>query len=173
MASGKSIIGKYIAKKYDLPFIDLDIYTEKQEGRSVVDIFKEKGEIYFRKRESCYLKELINSNNSFVLSLGGGTPCYAGNLELIKNNKQTVSVYLRAKVSTLANRLVKQKGKRPLLANISNTSMVKFVSKHLFERSVYYNQATYTLNVDYKRVNVICKEIYTLINANKPQLLRN
>ena len=76
MASGKSTIGREISKKLDMKFIDLDDYISKREKRSISEIFKVEGEIYFRKIESSYLGEILNSKDSFILSLGGGTPCY-------------------------------------------------------------------------------------------------
>ena len=83
MASGKSTIGKEVSKKLYMNFIDLDAYIVKRESQSISAIFKVKGEIYFRSIERRYLKELLNSDGDFVLSLGGGTPCYGDNLSLI------------------------------------------------------------------------------------------
>jgi len=78
MGSGKSTVGHHLAKKLYLTFTDLDNHIEKKENKTISEIFNEKGEIYFRKKEHEYLKQFINENDSYVLSLGGGTPCYSG-----------------------------------------------------------------------------------------------
>ena len=107
MASGKSTIGKEVSKKLDMNFIDLDVYISEQEKKSISEIFKIKGEIYFRKIENLYLKELLNNEGDFVLSLGGGTPCYANNMELIQSSKAK-SIYIQASIPTLVTRLITQ-----------------------------------------------------------------
>ena len=85
MASGKSTIGRLLAEEKGLKFINLDEYLEEKEEKSISDIFKDKGEIYFRLKENEYLKELLEKKESFVLSLGGGTPCYSSNMDVINS----------------------------------------------------------------------------------------
>lgn len=167
MASGKSFIGNLIAKEYKLPFIDLDNYIEKQENKTVSKIFEEHGEIYFRNKEHFYLKELLALKDDFVLSLGGGTPCYANNMEFIQRTQDAVSFYLKASIATLVGRLLQEKAQRPLVANLDDEDLHEFVAKHLFERNTYYSMATYTINVDTKEANAICEEIYSLFKTNK------
>ena len=86
MASGKSNIGKKLSKKLSMSFIDLDDYIIEKEKMTISDIFKAKGEIYFRLIENKYLKEILLEKKDFILSLGGGTPCYANNMEEINKN---------------------------------------------------------------------------------------
>ena len=62
MTSGKSTIGRELSQKLQYKFIDLDDYIEENEGKSIGEIFKSKGEIYFRKIEHQYLKEILNHN---------------------------------------------------------------------------------------------------------------
>ena len=85
------------------------IILKKNEKTTISDIFKSKGEIYFRKLETHYLKELLETKNDLVLSLGGGTPCYSNNMELVLNTKNVKSIYLKASIPTLINRLKKKK----------------------------------------------------------------
>lgn len=162
MASGKSSIGRRLSKKINLPLIDLDNYIEAKEQLSIADIFKQKGEIYFRKIENIYLKELLQKNESFVLSLGGGTPCYANNMDLI-NQSDAISIYLKASVNKLANRLIKKKSKRPLVANLSDDKIFEFVGKHLFERNVFYDQAKIIVKTDGKTKSETTTEIIALL----------
>ena len=158
MASGKSTIGKEVSKKLYMNFIDLDDYISEKEKMSVSEIFKNKGEIYFRRIENTYLKEILDSEGNFVLSLGGGTPCYANNMELIKNS-EAKSVYIKASINTLVARLIKEKSKRPLVATLDNEKITEFVAKHLFERRFFYEQANITLGIDEKTIEEIVAEI--------------
>ena len=163
MASGKSTIGKEISKKLDMNFIDLDVYISEQEKKSIPEIFKIKGEIYFRKIENLYLKELLNNEGDFVLSLGGGTPCYANNMELIQSSKAK-SIYIQASIPTLVTRLIKEKSTRPLVAGLENEKITEFVAKHLFERRFFYEQAAVTFNTENKSIQEIVSEISVELN---------
>lgn len=149
MASGKSFIGKVLAKKIGYNFIDLDAYIEEREGKTINDIFESSGEIYFRKIETKYLKEVLASNTNIVFSLGGGTPCYGNNLSIIKNDPKVVSFYLNTTIKTIVSRLEKENSNRPLVARFkSKDELQEFIGKHLFERSHFYNQADFILKND-------------------------
>ncbi len=71
----------------------------------LIKIFESKGEIYFRKKEAQYLKEILEERTKIVLSLGGGTPCYGKNLDLVLNNKNIESFYLKTTIPELLKRL--------------------------------------------------------------------
>ncbi|MDX6745987.1 shikimate kinase [Polaribacter sp. PL03] len=158
MASGKSTIGKQVSKKLCMNFIDLDDYISERENMSVSEIFKIKGEIYFRRIENTYLQEILSFEEGFVLSLGGGTPCYANNMELI-NSSKAKSIYIKASIKTLVTRIIEEKSKRPLVANLENEKITEFVAKHLFERRFFYEQASITLNTDNKTLDEILLEL--------------
>jgi len=162
MASGKSTIGREISKKLDMKFIDLDDYITKREKTSISEIFKVKGEIYFRRIESLYLREILNSKDRFILSLGGGTPCYSNNMELILNSEAS-SIYIKAGIKTLVSRLTAEKNKRPLVAELEDDKLVEFVAKHLFERRFFYEQASMTVNTEDKSTEEITTEIRILL----------
>ena len=162
MASGKSTIGREISKKLDMKFIDLDDYISKREKSSISEIFKVKGEIYFRRIESLYLSEILNSKDSIILSLGGGTPCYSNNMELILNSEAS-SIYIKASIKTLVTRLTSEKNKRPLVAELENDKLTEFVAKHLFERRFFYEQASITVITEDKSIEEITTEIRILL----------
>ena len=162
MASGKSTIGREISKKLDMKFIDLDDYISKREKTSISEIFKVKGEIYFRRIENLYLSEILNSKDNFILSLGGGTPCYSNNMELILNSEAS-SIYIKAGIKTLVSRLTAEKNKRPLVAELENDKLIEFVAKHLFERRFFYEQASITVNTEDKSIEEITTEIRILL----------
>ena len=164
MGSGKTTIGIQLARKLFLNFTDLDDFIEEKEQQSIKEIFKQKGEIYFRKIEHKYLKQFINENESYVLSLGGGTPCYAGNLDLILKNKKSLSFYLRGSIPTLFKRLSENKFKRPLISDLSDDQLTEYIAKHLFERSLFYDKATHKISIDNKEIQEIVTEIRILLH---------
>jgi len=159
MASGKSFIGKKLSETLKYNFIDLDDYIEMKENKSIASIFKEQGELYFRKMERKYLSELLERQDSIIISLGGGTPCYYSNMDLIAASKSTKSVYLKVSIPTLVQRLKNEKQQRPLIAHIETEALLtEFIGKHLFERSYFYNQAQFTIDAN-KDVSLIIEDI--------------
>jgi shikimate kinase len=159
MGSGKTSVGQYLNQKYNLSYCDLDNYIIEKEKLSISEIFKLKGEIYFRKKEHQYLKEVLNANKYDILALGGGTPCYAGNLDLL-NSQNIESYYLKVNLETLTDRLFNQQNKRPLIKDIATKIDLKdFIRKHLFEREYYYRQAKHILDVS----SLSVKEISMII----------
>tara|TARA_R110002124_G_scaffold89023_1_gene228055 strand:- start:232 stop:747 length:516 start_codon:yes stop_codon:yes gene_type:complete len=163
MASGKSSVGKKISKRLKMNFIDLDDYIIDKEKATISEIFKEKGEIYFRNIENKYLNEILSKNDNFILSLGGGTPCYSNNMEIIKE-KATISIYLQGNVPTMVKRLIKKKAKRPIIASLEDDKIPEFVAKHLFERRFFYEQAKMTMKIDDKTKTQVAKELVKLLN---------
>ncbi|NIK92946.1 shikimate kinase [Mangrovimonas sp. CR14] len=159
MASGKSLIGRQLAKDLSVAFIDLDHYIEQKEAKSIGEIFFEKGEIYFRKREHFYLKELLEGSEKFVLSLGGGTPCFSNNAELLFDKNHLNSFFLNVPLSELLPRLMKEKSQRPLISHIhSEEEMAEFIGKHLFERLPFYNRADHKINAN-QNVDKVIEDI--------------
>ena len=149
MGSGKSTIGKKLARVLKYEFIDLDEYISDKERASIPEIFANRGEIYFRKKETIYLNEILSNKEDVVLALGGGTPCYASNLNTIKTSEETSSFYLKLSIPSLVKRLFLEKQNRPLISHLETTDeLSEFIGKHLFERTQFYNQAQYILNAD-------------------------
>ena len=162
MASGKTEIGKLLSKKLNLPFFDIDHLIENEVSKSINEIFEEKGEIFFRKKEHEVFANKINSDSSFVLSLGGGTPCYANN-HLFLEKDDVISIYLKGNIATLVERLKINKAKRPLMKNLADEELTEFVAKHLFDRSFYYNHCKHTITIDDKSPFDIIEEIQKIL----------
>ena len=164
MGCGKSHISKVLSEKLKLKIIDLDREIILKNNSTVSEIFENRGEIYFRKEEHQMLKKFLNEEKDCILSLGGGTPAYYDNMQMI--TEYTESIYLRASVPTLVTRLLKQKQKRPLIARIPDSDLPEFIAKHLFERQTYYGQAKYTVVTDGKTPEEISGEIAALLNPH-------
>ncbi len=142
MGSGKTSVGKVLAKRLAVPFKDLDREIEKREGLTISEIFDQKGEIHFRKAENRTLKTLLKKPDDFVLATGGGTPCYANSLLEMLEAEEALTVYLKTSVPMLSERLFSQREHRPLLRHLNTLeALQEFVGIHLFERSHFYNQA--------------------------------
>jgi len=163
MGSGKSVIAKKLAALIGVDFRDLDDLIEKKMEMPVEKIFSSKGELYFRKLEQELFLELLQTKNNLIISTGGGTPCYFNNHELL-NSQNVVSIYLKASIDTLFNRLIKNKQKRPLIASLDDSEIKEYIAKHLFERNYYYNQATFKIDVDGKSVEQTLSEITNLLS---------
>ena len=157
MGSGKSTLGKKLANKLNQPFFDLDVVIEEKENKTITQLFEEKGEEYFRELEHQTLKELISENPQFVLSLGGGAPCFKNNMQLINANGK--SVYLKYNAGILYSRLVNAKAKRPLLQGKSDEELKQFISEKLTEREIFYNKAQFIVEEDNLKVEDLIKEL--------------
>ncbi|MDU1443766.1 shikimate kinase [Clostridium cochlearium] len=110
-AAGKSTIGKELSKIVKYDFIDTDCEIERKEKKSIKNIFKEKGEGYFRKLEKDLLKDIIKSDKK-VVATGGGLPIYSSNMDIL--NKEGITIFLDVPFEELLRRN-KKNNKRPLL----------------------------------------------------------
>ncbi|MCM4154173.1 shikimate kinase [Arenibacter sp. N53] len=162
MGSGKTTIGKLLAKELVISFLDLDEVIEEGVGDSISNIFKGKGEIFFRNMEHEYLNNVLSQKNNIILSTGGGTPCYSGNMETMLALADHV-FYLKISIPGLVKRLIKEKDHRPLIKNIDDGDLPEFIGKHLFERNNYYLKATHIIECDNKFPETLVAEIQQLL----------
>lgn len=161
MTSGKSSIGKLLENN-GFKNVDLDEYIEEKVGQEIHQIFKEKGELYFRQLERESLQEVLAMEGDWVISLGGGTPCYYDNIDLI--NRSSVSVYLQVSIKELVRRISQFKSTRPLVKDRSEEELTEFVAKHIFERDPFYRQAAVLLHTDGKTFREIVLEVIHATN---------
>jgi shikimate kinase len=123
-------------------------------------LFSNKGEIYFRRKETEALLDQLQTKSSLVLSTGGGTPCYGSNMDLMLGNEEVITIYLKASISNLTERLFKEKGKRPLIDHIkTKDELQEFIGKHLFERAPVYERSQIKINTTDLKVSEISEQI--------------
>ncbi len=151
MGSGKSTIGKILAKNLGYDFLDLDAEIERIEKRSIEHIFKNEGETYFRKVESKALNSLKKTKHR-VVSLGGGTPCYSNNMFIISS--LGTPVYIQTSQDRLVDNLSKDQNTRPLLKGLNKVRLKSKIASMLRARTKFYNKANYRV-----RNNGTAKEI--------------
>lgn len=138
MASGKTTLGRALAREAGMQFIDLDFYIEQRFRKKISEIFAERGEEGFRRMESAMLHE-VGEMEDVIVSCGGGTPCQGDNMEFM--NSRGVTLWLEAPVSVIVRRLLVAVTRRPIVERYSAEELPGFVEKHLAERTPYYSKA--------------------------------
>ena len=160
MGSGKSSVGKELSKLLNLKFLDLDEVIVSNTGLSISEIFKAKGEIHFRKLETQTLAQIVASEEKCILSLGGGTPCYGNNMNLLNESTKVTSFYLKLSIQSLADRLIDELDHRPIIKHLTyKDQLTEYIAKHLFERHNFYEQASKMINCDQKLIKEVAAEI--------------
>ena len=142
MGSGKSTIGKILSEKLGFLFIDIDKIIEIYEGCTITDIFKNKGEDYFRTLESEIIKK-IYSNSCCVFSCGGGVVLKEQNMAIIKNN--SIVVYLSVSADTAYNRLKDLKD-RPLIEKNNKKETIENILKKRVPLYLKYADMVFDVN---------------------------
>ena len=155
MGSGKSTIGKHLAELKNHPFLDTDLLIEEKIQQNLKDFMLESGEISFRLLEREVLKEVIDSQQKSVVATGGGLPCFEENTQLLLENG--ILVFIDTPEEVLFNRLLNDDS-RPLIENLNETELKKYISVKLAERRPFYEQASIRITGN-KSINEICTEI--------------
>ena len=141
MASGKSNIGRKLAHILKLDFIDLEEYIENKINQTIYHFYKTQGEEKYHEVEYESLKELIETNDNFVLATSDVTPCIFDSLKLMKD-KGTV-IYLKIDLEILVERLKNAKKNRPLISDLDNKELEELVKAQVTEREEKcYNQSS-------------------------------
>lgn len=136
-SSGKSTLGRKLARALGYRFVDLDRLIVKEQKQSIPEIFATRGEDYFRDVESRILHD-TRPDHRLVLATGGGAPCFFDNMAFIKANG--LSVFLRVSPQELAERItLHARDDRPLLSGV--TELKKELTERLANRLPFYEQA--------------------------------
>jgi shikimate kinase len=171
MGSGKNWWGNTLAERLDIPFFDLDIEVEKSTGMEIVSIFHEKGEAFFRGKETEVLNSLYTNltgkgitndspgySFSAIIATGGGTPCFGGNMQWM--NQHGLTVWLNPSITELVGRLEKETEKRPLIKGKTVQELTLFIEKKLEERNPFYNLA----KIEIKNTHIAVEEFINLLH---------
>ncbi len=145
-SSGKSTLGRRLARALGLIFVDLDKAIVRDQRMKIPEIFREKGQDFFRELEARMLREtLYFAEEPVLIATGGGTPCYYKNMDYIKANG--LSIFLNVAPSELASRILNHdKDDRPLLSRIKAEDLEARLSEGLADRLPFYSQADLTIS---------------------------
>ena len=155
MGVGKSTIGRKLSEKLKLKFVDIDQFIEKREKRKISEIFKIKGENYFRKIEKKITLEVLKEQQ-IVIALGGGGFLNSLIRQKIKNS--SISFWLDSNLKSILPRLQNNK-KRPLL---NKDNLEENINKIYLERKKIYNKADFKIKCNSLKINEIVSKIIKL-----------
>lgn len=143
MGSGKSYWARHLAELLDLPLIEMDEEIERDTGKSIPEIFAQHGEEYFRDLEHELLLKMM-MKDQYLVSCGGGLPCYHDNMDLM--NRQGLTVWLNPPVAVMVERLKRKRLKRPLIKDLNDVQLSVYVEKKSEERRPFYEKAKLIVN---------------------------
>jgi shikimate kinase len=142
-SSGKTTLGRKLAHRLNMDFIDLDHWIEKKEGINVPDLYSKIGDEEFRMKEWEALKEVILKEDA-VISLGGGAPCHCDNMKLMEESGKVI--YLRLDNDTLVSRLKSVVKNRPIVLNKTEEELREYVRDLKNRCEHHYLRANYIID---------------------------
>lgn len=157
MGTGKTTVGKLLARNERLTFLETDRLIEKQENKTISEIFSEYGEKYFRQLETEVLHRIINEKDDFILSTGGGIILAAENRRLLK--EKTYPVLLQASPEEIYSRL-KNDDQRPLLEGENPRQKIRDL---LEKRKEYYLEFENRIDTEKKDPRVVARKIKKML----------
>lgn len=168
MGCGKTTLGRSLAARCDIRFVDLDDYIEEQAGRSIREIFAEEGEARFRELERDALMRLGGMDDT-VIACGGGTPCFGDNMD--RMNEMGTTVHLVTTHGRLLERLKCGRGKRPLIATLDDEELSEFIKTQLEKRRPHYGRASHEFDSTYledeAQIDETCEAFISRFNLPK------
>jgi shikimate kinase len=141
MGCGKSKVRRKLAPALGYKLVDTDKIIEEGVGKSVADIFAEKGEGWFRAQERAVLESFANCPENVIVSTGGGMPCKNDNMSLMK--QIGITVYLKRTPHNIVSRISEHgRWKRPAIRGMNDEQLLEYINRNLPERELFYSQAS-------------------------------
>lgn len=150
-ASGKSTQARLLAQMLGYAFVDMDKALEAQEKMTISEIFRYKGESYFREMERVALHQVLKLKNT-VIAMGGGTPCFYDNIKRI--NANSVSIYLKNSLEVLSKRIYYSPTSRPMFLGKTESEILEMLEKIFAQRKEFYEQATFFIESELPKITV-------------------
>ncbi|MBP3481971.1 MAG: shikimate kinase [Alistipes sp.] len=166
MGCGKSSLGRRIARRTNVRFIDTDSVIEEREGAETVDIFRYAGEEYFRCAERALIERIAAEKEDAVVSTGGGLPVWKDNMELM--NAVGTTVYIRRSAEQIASRLTPYgRRKRPRLRGLDDGELVEFMKRNMAEREPFYAKANYVFDMEHMGDEQLVSAVIEIMNGDE------
>ena len=164
MGSGKTTAGKRLASEIGWHFIDLDSVIEEKYGMPIDRIFMLSGEKTFREYETETLQSLSTEDNT-VISVGGGAPCFFGNMDYMKKTGRVV--YLKMTPAHLKKRIIEDHKKRPLIKGLNDPELEKFIELRLTDRELYYMKAGIIIDNSGSDLSKLTSKLIKILNLKQ------
>ncbi len=165
MGCGKSTIGRTVAKRLGVEFVDMDRRIEERAAMSVAEVFASRGEAAFRQMERAMLEELTGGEGDRIVATGGGVPVHGDNMEVM--NRAGLTVYFKMAPRGLVQRLKPGQERRPLLRGMDERELLRFVEHNLAQRAPFYERARMTIDCNGVSDEYIARHIEELIRHNR------
>jgi len=170
MGSGKSTIGKILSKHFRIQFVDTDDRIESAEGMSVKEIFRQKGEDFFRKKETEHILRELDASEVRIISLGGGALMHNPNREHVR--EKALLIYIYSRPEEIYQR-IKHSTKRPLFRadneEITEEQSLLRIRDLMDQRAEGYSQADIVFDRDQMNAEEAAKKLYDMIRNGYPE----
>jgi XRE family aerobic/anaerobic benzoate catabolism transcriptional regulator len=161
--AGKTTVGRRLARRLHVRFVELDRQIEETSNLTLSEIFSLHGEDYYRRVERDALLELLNSRTSMIIATGGGIVTAAETFALLRRHAATI--WLRASPEDHWNRVVKQGDRRPMA---NHPQAMKDLRDLLAAREPLYSSATLTVDTSDRTIDQVVRAVETGVSSLEP-----
>ncbi|MFC2007482.1 shikimate kinase [Chloroflexota bacterium] len=162
MGTGKTAVGKALAKKLDGEFIETDALIERKAGKTIPDIFRQDGEIRFRELEIEVTRD-IGGREKAVIACGGGLVLNKINVDRLRD--ECLMVYLTASTAVILKRTSRDENERPLLSSPDRVLRIRELLR--FRKPFYQRAADITINTSKLSIDSVAEQIIARVKADE------